>query len=200
MTDPSPTADSDSYVPPAYVPLKDSQSEPSALLLPSSRPMGPQADHAAVASTGSAEAQPLTASAVAPVPAAGHVAVDLGSSINPRDNTATVALVSGSGSTRDAAAASSSNAWAAAEATGTGSPPDDPAGEGEEGGAPAHVISHTHFSHRSPWLRAFLLGANDGLVSTASLMIGVGAVQQEQSSMIVSGLAGLVAGERARRP
>lgn len=32
---------------------------------------------------------------------------------------------------------------------------------------------HVHYSHRAPWLRAVVLGANDGLVSTASLMLGV---------------------------
>jgi hypothetical protein len=33
---------------------------------------------------------------------------------------------------------------------------------------------HEHYAHRAPWLRAGVLGANDGLVSTASLMLGVG--------------------------
>lgn len=53
---------------------------------------------------------------------------------------------------------------------------------------------HKHLSQRSPWLRAALLGANDGLVSCASLMVGVGAVKTDHLSMIVSGLSGLVAG------
>ncbi|MQM02923.1 hypothetical protein Taro_035695 [Colocasia esculenta] len=47
---------------------------------------------------------------------------------------------------------------------------------------------------RANWLRAAVLGANDGLVSVASLMIGVGAVNQTAKAMLVSGLAGLVAG------
>ncbi|KAJ3694727.1 hypothetical protein LUZ60_000104 [Juncus effusus] len=47
---------------------------------------------------------------------------------------------------------------------------------------------------RAQWLRAAVLGANDGLVSVASLMIGVGAVSQTVRTMLVSGLAGLVAG------
>ncbi|XP_072988578.1 vacuolar iron transporter homolog 2-like [Typha latifolia] len=47
---------------------------------------------------------------------------------------------------------------------------------------------------RAQWLRAAVLGANDGLVSVASLMIGVGAVNQSAKAMLVSGLAGLVAG------
>ena len=57
-----------------------------------------------------------------------------------------------------------------------------------------HSCGHEHFSHRSPWLRAALLGANDGLVSCASLMVGVGAVRTEIKYMIISGLSGLVAG------
>ncbi|KAJ8511757.1 hypothetical protein OPV22_002191 [Ensete ventricosum] len=47
---------------------------------------------------------------------------------------------------------------------------------------------------RAQWLRAVVLGANDGLVSVASLMLGVGAVGQNDKAMLVSGLAGLVAG------
>ncbi|XP_024008590.1 vacuolar iron transporter homolog 1 [Eutrema salsugineum] len=50
------------------------------------------------------------------------------------------------------------------------------------------------YSKRAQWLRAAVLGANDGLVSTASLMMGVGAVKQDVKTMILSGFAGLVAG------
>lgn len=50
------------------------------------------------------------------------------------------------------------------------------------------------YSKRSQWLRAAVLGANDGLVSTASLMMGVGAVKQDSKAMILTGFAGLVAG------
>ncbi|XP_043697912.1 vacuolar iron transporter homolog 4-like [Telopea speciosissima] len=50
------------------------------------------------------------------------------------------------------------------------------------------------FSQRAQWLRAAILGANDGLVSTASLMMGVGAVRQDVRAMIITGFAGLVAG------
>lgn len=50
------------------------------------------------------------------------------------------------------------------------------------------------YSKRSQWLRAAVLGANDGLVSTASLMMGVGAVKQDVKAMILTGFAGLVAG------
>uniref|UniRef100_A0A0D9YVM4 Vacuolar iron transporter n=1 Tax=Oryza glumipatula TaxID=40148 RepID=A0A0D9YVM4_9ORYZ len=47
---------------------------------------------------------------------------------------------------------------------------------------------------RAQWLRAAVLGANDGLVSVASLMVGVGAANGTRRAMLVSGLAGLVAG------
>lgn len=50
------------------------------------------------------------------------------------------------------------------------------------------------YSKRSQWLRAAVLGANDGLVSTASLMMGVGAVKKDIKVMILTGFAGLVAG------
>lgn len=51
-----------------------------------------------------------------------------------------------------------------------------------------------HRSHRSGWLRAAVLGANDGIVSTASLIIGVAAANASQEQVIIAGLAGLVAG------
>ncbi|KAL2537144.1 Uncharacterized protein Fot_18535 [Forsythia ovata] len=44
------------------------------------------------------------------------------------------------------------------------------------------------------WLRAAVLGANDGLLSTSALMIGVGAVRKDIKTMILTGIAGLVAG------
>lgn len=50
-----------------------------------------------------------------------------------------------------------------------------------------------HRTHRAGWLRAAVLGANDGLVSTASLMIGVSAAQAE-SFLITAGAAGIAAG------
>ncbi|HEY7773818.1 MAG TPA: VIT family protein [Marinagarivorans sp.] len=56
------------------------------------------------------------------------------------------------------------------------------------------VHSETHKSHRSGWLRAAVLGANDGLVSTASLIIGVAAAGAEHSDILLAGFAGLVAG------
>ncbi|KAM0992130.1 hypothetical protein ACFX13_010594 [Malus domestica] len=50
------------------------------------------------------------------------------------------------------------------------------------------------YSQRTQWLRATMLGANDGLVSVASLMMGVGAVKQDVKTMLIAGFAGLVAG------
>ncbi|MBZ0111172.1 MAG: VIT family protein [Thermoanaerobaculia bacterium] len=51
-----------------------------------------------------------------------------------------------------------------------------------------------HRSHRVGWLRAAVLGANDGIVSTASLIIGVAAASAAQESILLAGVAGLVAG------
>ncbi len=51
-----------------------------------------------------------------------------------------------------------------------------------------------HFTHRSGWLRAAVLGANDGIVSTASLVLGVAAAGADRGDVLVAGLAGLVAG------
>ncbi|EEF31894.1 vacuolar iron transporter homolog 1 [Ricinus communis] len=50
------------------------------------------------------------------------------------------------------------------------------------------------YSKRAQWLRAAVLGANDGLVSIGSLMMGVGAIKQDIKAMILTGFAGLVAG------
>lgn len=51
-----------------------------------------------------------------------------------------------------------------------------------------------HFSGRIGWLRAAVLGANDGIVSTASLVIGVAAAEAVRGNILVAGVAGLVAG------
>ena len=48
--------------------------------------------------------------------------------------------------------------------------------------------------HRIGWLRAAVLGANDGIVSTASLVVGVAAAGATASSVLIAGIAGLVAG------
>lgn len=57
-------------------------------------------------------------------------------------------------------------------------------------------MSHkeVHRTHRIGWLRAAVLGANDGIVSTASLIIGVAASGASRSEVLVAGMAGLVAG------
>ncbi len=52
----------------------------------------------------------------------------------------------------------------------------------------------THRTHRIGWLRAAVLGANDGTISTASLVVGVAAAGSAQSDILLAGVAGLVAG------
>lgn len=54
--------------------------------------------------------------------------------------------------------------------------------------------SETHRTHRIGWLRAAVLGANDGIVSTASLVLGVAAAEASRSNVLIAGIAGLVAG------
>ena len=51
-----------------------------------------------------------------------------------------------------------------------------------------------HFTERIGWLRAAVLGANDGIVSTASLVVGVAAARTGRHEVLVAGVAGLVAG------
>jgi vacuolar iron transporter family protein len=51
-----------------------------------------------------------------------------------------------------------------------------------------------HYIHRTNWLRAAVLGANDGILSTASISIGVAAASDTRESLILATLAGLVAG------
>jgi VIT1/CCC1 family predicted Fe2+/Mn2+ transporter len=51
-----------------------------------------------------------------------------------------------------------------------------------------------HNAHRVGWLRASVLGANDGIVSTASLVIGVASAAASHGAIVTAGLAGLVAG------
>lgn len=53
---------------------------------------------------------------------------------------------------------------------------------------------HNHYIHRSNWLRASVLGANDGILSTASLAIGVAAASDFREPIVLAALAGLVAG------
>ena len=55
-------------------------------------------------------------------------------------------------------------------------------------------IAERHFTHRINWLRAAVLGANDGIVSTASLIVGVAAAHTTHESILLAGAAGLIAG------
>lgn len=52
----------------------------------------------------------------------------------------------------------------------------------------------THLVQRIGWLRAAVLGANDGIISTASLVVGVAAAAKSPSDILIAGVAGLVAG------
>ena len=55
-------------------------------------------------------------------------------------------------------------------------------------------LGETHVVDRIGWLRAAVLGANDGLISTASLMVGIASAATSPHEVIVAGVAGLVAG------
>lgn len=57
-----------------------------------------------------------------------------------------------------------------------------------------HTKKEMHYSHRNGWLRAAVLGANDGIVSTASLVLGVAAAEAVRNDVLLAGMAGLVAG------
>jgi VIT1/CCC1 family predicted Fe2+/Mn2+ transporter len=57
-----------------------------------------------------------------------------------------------------------------------------------------HVHKETHLVARIGWLRAAVLGANDGIISTASLILGVAAAAAAKSDILIAGAAGLVAG------
>jgi len=56
------------------------------------------------------------------------------------------------------------------------------------------MTSHVHSTHRSGWMRAGLLGANDGVLSISGLMLGVAATHASPSGIAAAGIAGLVAG------
>lgn len=85
--------------------------------------------------------------------------------------------------------------------------PDTPSGgesRGQLGPARQHIPDETcimvrlhserHRTERIGWLRAAVLGANDGIVSTASLVLGVSAAEANHGNVVVAGVAGLVAG------
>lgn len=58
----------------------------------------------------------------------------------------------------------------------------------------APAPAETHRTDRIGWLRAAVLGANDGIISTASLMLGVAAASSNPREIVVAGVAGLMAG------
>jgi VIT1/CCC1 family predicted Fe2+/Mn2+ transporter len=57
--------------------------------------------------------------------------------------------------------------------------------------------AHEHFSQRGPWLRAAVLGANDGLVTVGSLLTGISAASVSHRQLILSAVAALVSGVMA---
>ncbi|MFA5900373.1 MAG: VIT family protein [Hyphomicrobium sp.] len=57
-----------------------------------------------------------------------------------------------------------------------------------------HLHPESHLVDRIGWLRAAVLGANDGIVSTASLIVGVASAAAKPSDILIAGVAGLVAG------
>lgn len=57
-----------------------------------------------------------------------------------------------------------------------------------------HHIFEKHYVNRVGWLRAAVLGANDGLLSTTSIVIGVAAASPERNTIILTALAGMIAG------
>jgi VIT1/CCC1 family predicted Fe2+/Mn2+ transporter len=59
-----------------------------------------------------------------------------------------------------------------------------------------HRLAHRelHLTHRVGWLRAAVLGANDGIVSVASLVVGIAAGGKSRADVLLAGVAGLVAG------
>src|ERR1700733_4188368 len=59
---------------------------------------------------------------------------------------------------------------------------------------PSHRRRERHRAGRLGWLRAAVLGANDGILSTASLLLGVAAASGTRESLVVAGIAGLVGG------
>lgn len=56
------------------------------------------------------------------------------------------------------------------------------------------IHPESHRTKRIGWLRAAVLGANDGIVSTASLMVGIAAAEMERNALLLASVAGLVAG------
>ena len=60
-----------------------------------------------------------------------------------------------------------------------------------------HLHAERHLIQRVGWLRAAVLGANDGILSTASLIVGVASAAGTHASILVAGVSGLAAGAMA---
>lgn len=60
--------------------------------------------------------------------------------------------------------------------------------------SPQTIEREEHRSHRSPWLRAAVLGANDGIISTTSIMLGIAAANASNAVVLTAGFASLTAG------
>ena len=60
------------------------------------------------------------------------------------------------------------------------------------------VLRESQLIERIGWLRAAVLGANDGLISTSSLIVGVAAATAASQEILVAGVAGLVAGAMSK--
>lgn len=58
----------------------------------------------------------------------------------------------------------------------------------------SHTHEYEHYINRSNWLRAAVLGANDGILSTASIAVGIAAASTSREAIILASVAGLVAG------
>jgi VIT1/CCC1 family predicted Fe2+/Mn2+ transporter len=63
-----------------------------------------------------------------------------------------------------------------------------------EAGASSKAEHEHHYVNRTGWLRAAVLGANDGLLSVASLLVGVAAAAFDRSQLLLTAVAGIVAG------
>ena len=58
----------------------------------------------------------------------------------------------------------------------------------------SRLHKESHLTERIGWLRAAVLGANDGIISTASLILGVASAAASRNDVLLTGIAGLVAG------
>ena len=66
--------------------------------------------------------------------------------------------------------------------------------DAEKSGTTDKAIGEEHYVNRTGWLRAAVLGANDGLLSTSSLLVGVAAAAVSDGQLLITGVAGITAG------